>query len=90
MRVAASLAYLAVTGLACVPMFTWPDSPLSGLPVFVMTLPWSVILGIPISILWPDLADTRAGFLIVAVVNVTLNTLLIFWMIGTVRSDARS
>ena len=85
MRVAASLAYLVVTALACVPMFTRPDSPLSGVLVFVATLPWSVVVGIPIAILRPDVVDTRAGFLVVTAVNTALNAGLMFWLVGRVR-----
>jgi hypothetical protein len=88
MRVAAPLAYLVVTGLACVPMFARPDSHFSGVLVFVVTIPWSIILGIPISMLMPELVDTRVGFLFVSAMNAALNALLIFWAIGKVRRGA--
>ena len=40
-----------VTAVACVPMFTRPGSPLSGVVAVILTLPWSVIVAIIIAVL---------------------------------------
>src|SRR5206468_3939206 len=53
-----TVLYLGATGMSCVPMLQQPDSPLSGVIAFVLTLPWSVVLTIPIARLWPRLMST--------------------------------
>jgi hypothetical protein len=62
------------------PLFTKPDSPLSGVLAFVLTLPWSVHIGIPIGILKPDLVSDRTGILSFLAVYAALNAGLIVWI----------
>ena len=84
-----SLAYLALTGIACVPMFTRPDSPLSRVVAVMLTLPWSVVSAIIVAVLNPNLLNNLVGIVSVIAVQALLNAVLIFWMLRKLQNDGR-
>ena len=84
-----SLTYLVLTGMACVPMFTQPDSPLSGVVAVMLTLPWSVVSAIIVAVLNLNLLNNVAGIVSVIAVQALLNAVIIFWLVRKLQNDPR-
>ena len=84
----AAFGYLVLTAAASIPLFTRPDSPLSGVLVFVLTLPWSVLVGIPLAVWKPGLMSERAEILAVFGAFALINAVLICRIVRRARGSS--
>jgi len=77
-----SIAYLVLVAVASAPIFSHPLSPLSGVLVIVLTIPWSIIAAIVQATSKATWLGSPAGFVVLTAAEALLNAVILYWIVG--------